>query len=161
MLRIKSSAAHAATPIPVWHNPTHKGKIEMTSNAITFTAAPRLFAYSAKTGRQVHVGDTVTSFRGEIATVAKLSSACVPGKSGKVVVHWTDGNRCGTSEYYDGVFDLVVTDVAPGRYDVYTLDGQGEGHLVKRNVKAHKVIGTMVAAMLERNHWNGDWFPSK
>jgi len=130
----------------------------MASNAITFVKRPALFAFNEKTGKQVFPGDTVTDFRGETATVATLSRACIPGKSGKVVVTQGISQR----EYYDGVFDLVVTDVAPGRYDVYTLDNQGEGHLVKRNVKAHKVIRVMADAMMKRGHWDGgDYHPSK
>lgn len=131
----------------------------MASNAITFVKRPALFAFDEKTGKQVFPGDTVTDFRGESATVATLSRATIPGKSGKVVV--VQGNSY-QREYYDGVFGLVVTDVAPGKYDVYTLDPQGNGVLVKRNVKAHKVIRVMADAMIKRGHWDGgDYHPSK
>jgi hypothetical protein len=130
----------------------------MANTAITFTARPKLYAYNEKTGQQVFPGDTVTNFRGETSTVATLSRGVIPGKSGKVVVTQGDSQR----EYYDGVFDLVVTDVAPGEYDVYTLGPQGNGVLVQRNVLAHKVIDVMSAAMIERGHWDGgDYHPSK
>jgi hypothetical protein len=132
----------------------------MAKNAITFVKRPALFAFDEKSGKQVFEGDTVIDFRGETATVAKLSRAKVPGKSGKVVV--TQGDSSPQREYYDGVFGLVVTDVPPGKYDVYTLDPQGNGVLVKRNVKAHNVIDVMSSAMIERGHWDGgDYHPSK
>lgn len=138
----------------------------MASSTITFVKRPTLFAYNVKTGDQVFVGNTVSSFRDELATVTTLSRATIPGKSGKVVVKWhgetPSGARGYEQEYYDKVFDLVVTDVAPGEYDVFTLDGQGVGHLVERNVKAHKVIDVMSTAMMERGHWDGgDYHLSK
>lgn len=129
----------------------------MASNAIEFVARPKLYAYNEGTGEQVHVGDTVTDFRGETATVATLSRATVLGKSGKVVVTQGDSQR----EYYDKVFDLVVTDVAPGEYDVFTLDDQGNGVVWARNVKAHKVIRELAAGIIHRDAWGGDYHPSK
>lgn len=136
----------------------------MASNAITFTRKPALFAYNEKTGQPVAVGDTVTSFRGEKATVTRLSRAVEPGRSGKVVVRWFEkasGPTDYESEYYDGVFDLVVTDIAPGEYDVSTLDDQGNGVIWARNVKAHNVIGEMAKAMIKRGAWGGDYQPSQ
>ena len=138
----------------------------MASNAITFVKRPTLYAYNEKTGEQVNVGDTVSSFRDELATVVSLSRATIPGKSGKVVVEWhgetPSGARGYEQEYYDGVFGLVVTDVPPGEYDVYTLDNQGTGHLYERNVKAHNVIRVMADGMMKREHWEGgDFHPSK
>lgn len=129
----------------------------MASNAITFTRKPALFAYNAITGTPVHVGDTVTDFRGETATVTTLSRATDLGRSGKVVVSQGDSQR----EYYDKVFDLVVTDVAPGEYDVFTLDGQGNGVVWARKVKAHNVIDQLAQAILHRGAWGGDYHPSK
>lgn len=136
----------------------------MSSSTINFTKRPTLFAFNATSGEPVNIGDTVTSFRGEKATVTSLSRAVIPGKSGKVVVRWIEKSSGPTdyeSEYYDGVFDLVVTDVAPGEYDVFTLDGHGDGVLWARNVKAHNVIGEMAQAMIARNVWGSDYHPSK
>ena len=137
----------------------------MASRAIAFASRPKLYAYNEKTGAPVNVGDIVTTGDGETARVTSLSWATIPGKSGKVVVRWIEkasGPTDYEQEYYDGVFDLVVTDVAPGEYDVFTLDRQGEGHLYKRNVKAHKVVRAMADGMMEREHWDGaDFHPSK
>jgi hypothetical protein len=136
----------------------------MTSSTIKFIKRPTLFAFNANTGEQVNVGDTVTSFRGEKATVTSLSRAVIPGKSGKVVVRWIEKESGPTDferEYYDSVFDLVVTDVAPGEYDVFTLDGHGDGVLWARNVKAHNVIHELSKATMDRGVWGGDYHPSK
>lgn len=137
----------------------------MARSTITFVKRPTLYAYNEKTGEEVFVGNIVKTSDGEIARVTTLSRATIPGKSGKVVVRWietTSGPTDYEQEYYDGVFGLVVTDVPPGEYDVYTLDNQGTGHLYKRNVKAHNVIRVMADGMMKREHWEGgDFHPSK
>lgn len=60
-----------------------------------------------KDGKEVKVGDHVTSFRGEGATVIGMNPPTVPYKSGKVLVKW-DGKEGDMSEmeYYVGVFNL-------------------------------------------------------
>jgi len=65
-------------------------------------------AKSEITGETVSVGDTVTSFRGETATLIKLTRPQVSGKSGKVFVKWDELDY--TGEYYDSVFNLIVFD---------------------------------------------------
>lgn len=64
-----------------------------------------------KDGNEVKVGDTVTSFRGEKATLTHLTRAneFVKGgrRSGKVAVRWNPDDLF-TREYYDNVFGLTV-----------------------------------------------------
>ncbi len=75
-----------------------------------------LYAVNGRTHAPVNIGDTVTNFRGETATLISLSRAQVPGKSGKVVVQWpmpsnpAFGATHYQMEYYDKVFDLAVYD---------------------------------------------------
>lgn len=71
-----------------------------------YTRTTTMAAVNEATGKAVHVGDTVTSFRGEKATLVRMSRPRIPGKSGKVVVRWIDGGY--EQEYYDGVFGLIV-----------------------------------------------------
>lgn len=67
-----------------------------------------MVAFSIESGLPVTAGDTVTSFRGEPATLIMPSQPTIPGKSGKVVVEWADrsGSR---DEYYANVFGLRVS----------------------------------------------------
>jgi hypothetical protein len=55
----------------------------------------------------VEIGDTVTDFRGDTATLAKLDRANDLGYDGKVTVTWPDGSP---GYYYAGVFGLVIRD---------------------------------------------------
>ena len=61
-------------------------------------------AFSKKTGERVAIGDSVTDFRGNPATLAKLVRPAEPGRDGKVIV---EGSPVA---YYAGVFDLDVRD---------------------------------------------------
>lgn len=55
-----------------------------------------------KDGREVKVGDTVTSFRGETMVFQGVTRPPMAGKSAKVLA---DGR-----EYYAEVFDLTITE---------------------------------------------------
>jgi hypothetical protein len=72
-------------------------------------ARPVLVAHHETTGEVVNIGDTVTSFRGEKATLVSLNRPKGDGRSGKVSVRWEGREGFGSNEYYDGVFDLVVS----------------------------------------------------
>lgn len=63
------------------------------------------------TGRTVEPGETVTSFRGETATLIRAIRAADDGRTGKVEVVWSaSGSRSGSrGEYYDNVFGLAVS----------------------------------------------------
>ena len=63
-----------------------------------------------KTGHIVNSGDIITSFRGEKFVFVGASRVRVPGKSGKVLVRWLEAKGPGCAEYYDGVFDLIVSE---------------------------------------------------
>ena len=64
-----------------------------------------------KAGSVVDPGSTVTSFRGEPATLVRATRAAGVGYSGKVLVEWQPAG--GRMEYYDRVFDLAVAELAP------------------------------------------------
>lgn len=64
-----------------------------------------MVAIDMRTDAIVEIGDTVTSFRGETATLQAITRAAVPGKSGKVSV--------GGREYYDKVWGLRIVALAP------------------------------------------------
>jgi len=68
--------------------------------------------------REVAIGDTVLSFRGEPAKLLHLSRANETGRDGKVVVAWLGdrGETQGQCEYYAGVFNLTVSEA--GRMQV-------------------------------------------
>jgi hypothetical protein len=68
--------------------------------------------------REVAIGDTVLSFRGEAAKLLHLSRANETGRDGKVVVAWLGdrGETQGQCEYYAGVFNLTVSEA--GRMQV-------------------------------------------
>jgi hypothetical protein len=75
---------------------------------------PVLIAHDETTGAVVNIGDTVTSFRGETAKLYSLNRPKGDGRSGKVSVIWDDRAESvsgipGNNEYYDGVFNLVVS----------------------------------------------------
>jgi hypothetical protein len=63
-------------------------------------------------GRLISEGDTITTAdaRGDRARFVHASRPTVPGKSGKVVVQWLEGDRAnGTRcEYYAHIFGLRV-----------------------------------------------------
>jgi len=79
-----------------------------------------LAVYKIGTNDQVKPGDTITSFRGEKATLIRATRASMPGKSGKVLVQWDENQpndfdlKLGSwppgfqMEYYSNVFDLDV-----------------------------------------------------
>ena len=72
---------------------------------------PKLVAHDL-TGNVVNIGDTVTSFRGETATLYSLNRPKGDGRSGKVSVIWDgrlSGSIPGNNEYYDGVFNITVS----------------------------------------------------
>lgn len=69
-------------------------------------------AIEKDTGRQIKVGDTITSFRGEKAKLVGLERVNEfrygGRRSGKVIVEWVeDGFK---AEYYDDVFNIIVID---------------------------------------------------
>jgi hypothetical protein len=68
-----------------------------------------LRAIHAKTGKPVVLGDKITDFRGDKATLMHLDrvnemryGGC---RSGKVTARWHDGTL---RSVYDGVFDIIV-----------------------------------------------------
>lgn len=67
-----------------------------------------LRAFDERTGEPVNIGDTVTSFRGETATLHKLDRARETGRTGKVTVKADDGTLL---YHYDNVWSLRVEDV--------------------------------------------------
>lgn len=74
-----------------------------------------LQAFNVETGEAVEIGDTVTDFRGDIATLISVDRARQPGKSGLVSVRWDayrqPGHDAGVWDYYDNVFGLEVREV--------------------------------------------------
>lgn len=65
-----------------------------------------LNAYNTKTGNLVKLGDEVTDFRGDTATLVTLERANEIGRDGKVVVQYPDADR---QDYgYARVWDLEV-----------------------------------------------------
>lgn len=58
-------------------------------------------------GKIVKPGDIITSFRNEQATLRSATRARSEGRSGKVYVEWVNGQQ---AEYYDSVFNLIVTE---------------------------------------------------
>lgn len=69
-----------------------------------------------RTGAIIEPGDTVTDFRGNTARLAVADRAREPGRTGKVIVDWSDPSDENRSfgYYYDTVFSLAVVDVASG-----------------------------------------------
>ncbi len=77
-----------------------------------------LKAIDEATGKEVKIGDIVTSFRGERAVLCDITRVNEfhygGGRSGKVVVKWITNDSLAiesyddTMEYYDGVFNLRV-----------------------------------------------------
>ena len=53
----------------------------------------------------VALGDSITSFRGEVATVTYI-----PPRGNKVCVVWAGDPSDSENEYYPSVFDLKYTD---------------------------------------------------
>lgn len=77
---------------------------------------PVRYSVTDKSGKEVRRGDTVTDFRGRVATFNYVSRAPIPGKSAKVIVTEAYQGPTGAvqhygsqREYYAGVFDLSVT----------------------------------------------------
>lgn len=71
----------------------------------------RRLIVSDKAGNVIDPGSTITSFRGEPATLLRAIRERGVGYSGKVYVQWQpDGGRM---EYYDGVFDITVAELVP------------------------------------------------
>lgn len=68
-----------------------------------------LITTDAKTGARVFVGDIITDFRGDTAVFQGATRAAIPGKSGKVMASRDDTGQ-NTREYYDGVFNLTVSE---------------------------------------------------
>lgn len=60
-------------------------------------------------GQEVSIGETILSFRGEKATILKVTRVRNSRRTGKVYVQWHEPER--TGEYYDHVFDLKVVEV--------------------------------------------------
>lgn len=61
-------------------------------------------------GQVVKPGESVVSFRGDVATLVRPTRARTNEKSGKVVVKW-EGFNSPELEYYDKVFDLHIKDI--------------------------------------------------
>ena len=84
-----------------------------------------LAAFKVDTDERVEPGATITSFRGENATLVRATRANMPGKTGKVLVKWDANDPANFDlqagawpqgfqmEYYAGVFDLEVRMVEP------------------------------------------------
>ena len=70
-----------------------------------------LKAIDIATGKEVKIGDTVTSFRGEtgvLCDITRVNEFYYGGRrSGKVTVRWSPDDTW-PMEYYDGVFNLRV-----------------------------------------------------
>lgn len=62
-------------------------------------------------GQEVHVGETILSFRGEKAEFLRPTRARNGRKSGKVYIRWIGDGPTHTGEYYDSTFDLRVVEV--------------------------------------------------
>ena len=60
-----------------------------------------------KSGKEVNVGDKVTSFRGEIATVQGWTKPLHSASTGRIHVQWHDGL---TASYYPSVFDCIIVE---------------------------------------------------
>lgn len=63
---------------------------------------------NSSTGATVKVGDIVTSFRGEPATVLEWIDPKHSGSTGRIVVRMHDGNS--RESYYPGVFNCEIVD---------------------------------------------------
>jgi hypothetical protein len=70
-----------------------------------------MVARNENSGAVVNIGDTVTNFRGESGTLARLARPRDDRRTGKVVVH-VEGERF-DRETYDTVWGLAVTDDTP------------------------------------------------
>lgn len=76
-----------------------------------------LNAYNTKTGNLVKLGDEVTDFRGDTATLVMLERANEIGRDGKVVVQYPGAYR---KDYgYARVWDLEVR--SPGALHIGTF----------------------------------------
>lgn len=68
------------------------------------------FRVTRKDGTLVNPGDTVTSFRGIVATFVRVERGPLPGRSARVVVsHGDITGSVNDRSYYAEVYDLVVT----------------------------------------------------
>lgn len=62
----------------------------------------------SNTGATVNVGDRVTSFRGDAATVLEWIDPKHRGSTGRIVVQMHDNNN--RESYYPSVFDCEIVD---------------------------------------------------
>lgn len=63
------------------------------------------FLVDATTGETVKIGERLTSFRGEAATLVGYESPKSPASAGRVYVKWEGEERM--SSYFPSVFNLI------------------------------------------------------
>lgn len=60
-------------------------------------------------GREIHPGDRINSFRGDLAVYNYITQGSGPGTSGKIYVTWLKNNTSG--EYYPSGFNVAIVKI--------------------------------------------------